>query len=87
MHIGGAAPKVVVRGDDPSTAGQAGAPSIDAPAGAGVGVTPLAGSAGVVVEVVVVFADDDEDSLRDPMNAPSVPATTMNATAPAMIRR
>ena len=81
MQAEGAEANVVVRGDEPSSAGQGVGPVRAAPGATAAGVMP---DGGMVVEAgLVLVVEDRFDVEREPSTAPTVESTTTTATAPA----
>ncbi len=87
MHVGGASANIVVRADEPSSAGQTVGPEIDAPGSISAGVMPVLAIVVADVFAVVEVVDDLDDSdCLEPKNAPNVESTTTRTIASATRR-
>lgn len=84
MQLGGAVSNVVVRAEEPSSAGHGVAPVSVAPRAAAGGVIPDLGNV-VEVGTVDVGVEDFDVELMEPRKAPRVESTTTAATPPAAI--
>ncbi len=77
MQVGGASANIVVRAEEPSSAGQAVGPEIDAPGSTAAGVMPVLAIVVAEVFAVVDVGDDlDESDCVAPKKAPNVESTT-----------
>lgn len=82
IQVGGADANVVVRADEPSSAGHGVAPVSVAPSGTAGGTIPDFCNV-VEVGTVVVVVEDLVVELFEPRKAPRVESTTTTATPPA----
>lgn len=84
IHVGGAVSNVVVRAEEPSSAGHGVAPVSVAPSATAGGVIPDFCNV-VDVGTVVVDVDDVDVELIEPRKAPRVESKTTATTPPAAI--